>query len=119
MSMRDRMLTSQLADKLVDYLYDPLDNKIHFGLKITDDMIDWSAVENTINKPNCKQSHNSQLQDFFKIMLEKTALGDLGEDGCDQIKKKCHCKEYKKYYNSLTPEEKAKLKVRVGSGLEV
>ena len=118
--MKERMLTSQLADKLVDYLYDPLDVKNNFGLKITDNMIDWNAVKQTIGKPeDWNETRGSQLRDFFKVMLEKTALGDLDENCCGEIRRNCHCQEYRTYYNSLTDEEKAKLKIRVKSGFDV
>ena len=118
--MKERMLTRQLADKLVDYLYDPLDVKNNFGLKITDNMIDWNAVKQTIGKPkDWHETKGSQLRDFFTVMLHKTSLGDLPESCCGEIRRNCHCQEYREYYNSLTPEEKAKLKERVKSGFDV
>ena len=102
-------MNNKLAEKLVDYLYDPLDTKHHFGVKFTKEgcTIDWQQLRKTIGRPSdWNESLGGQLTDFFKTILNKPALADIDQECCKDIRRECHCQ----WWQTLPEEEKRKLK---------
>ena len=98
-----------LAEKIVDYLYDPQDVKHNFGIKITKTgiSISWPDLKRTIGRDqDWDESIGGQLTDFFTTVLTKPRIRDLDQNCCKDIRRWCHCS----WWQNVSEEEKKKLR---------